>query len=249
MEIIKRKILVSDIVEGENLYFKIPINQSFDDIGILSDMPYSENSGISSIKFGTDTNIYELRQYELTSDWFVQSGVIISATDSKIERVRGYNSVNPFVESFDIRKKSYINYLSEVINGVDRITKINGDEVIYTVDAKKDSNIGTSNQTSGILYTDNPVDGVKLPSELDRSTTTTKIQFFGEGWNETNMSLDPQIKEEYLFGIINSPEVKTDVFIDRSTFSVIDNHLRLSEVESLDHLVRYGNGFYNINKD
>ena len=77
----------------------------------------------------------------------------------------------------------------------------------------------------------------------------TKSQFQSEGWNGTNTSLDPEVREEYLFGIINTPEVQSDVFIDRGAVSVLDTHLRLSEIESLDHLVRYGNGYYKINRD
>jgi F0F1-type ATP synthase membrane subunit a len=51
-----------------------------------------------------------------------------------------------------------------------------------------------------------------------------------------------------LFGIISRPEVESDVFIDRGTISVMDYHLKLSEIKNLGQLTRYGNGFYKINK-
>ena len=62
------------------------------------------------------------------------------------------------------------------------------------------------------------------------------------------MSLSAITKEEYLFGIISQPEVRSDVFIDRTITSITDLHLRLSEIRNLDSLIRYGNGFYNITK-
>jgi hypothetical protein len=55
-------------------------------------------------------------------------------------------------------------------------------------------------------------------------------------------------KEEYLFGIISPPEVQSDVFIDRGATSVLDMHLRLSEIGNISELTRYGNGFYKLNK-
>jgi hypothetical protein len=55
--------------------------------------------------------------------------------------------------------------------------------------------------------------------------------------------LSASIKEEYLFGIISPPEVENQVFIDRGVVSIMDMHLRLSEIKDLGQLSRYGNGF------
>ena len=64
----------------------------------------------------------------------------------------------------------------------------------------------------------------------------------------SNSSLSAITKEEYLFGIIFPPEVKSEVFIERGITSVMDKHLRLSEIKNLNELSRYGNGFYKLNK-
>jgi hypothetical protein len=243
MEIIKKRILFNDIEKDGNIYLKIPLTQSVDGLGLLTDMPYGPNTIFGIL------NRYEFLNDYITSIWYKNSGKIISASDSKLERVRSYDSDDPFIEHFNIRNSNYINYSGDSIAGVDRVISVNDDEIKYTIDAKIDANLGTSGQTTGILYTDNPIDGVRITDELDNSITTTKVEYIGEGWNETNVSVDPQVQEEYLIGIISPPEVESDVFIDRTTFSVLDNHLRLSEVETLDHLTRYGNGFYNINRD
>lgn len=49
-------------------------------------------------------------------------------------------------------------------------------------------------------------------------------------------------------GIINKPEIKNDVFIDRGVITPMEPHLRLSEVETLEHLINYGNGYFNVVK-
>lgn len=230
MEVIRRKILFNEL--DDNLYIKIPLYQNIDNMGLRTDMPF-------------DSNIIT----ELVSDYFKEGGIIISASDSKLTQLKTYDEDDEYKIDFNIKRENYVNYKGESIIGVDRVTKIDGDIITYVFDTVRDSNIGTTGQTTGILYQDNPLDGVLLPEELDGETTNTMVQYKSEGWNETNTSIEPQIQEEYLLGVINEPEVESDVFIDRSTFSVLDKHLRLSEIESLDHLTRYGNGFYNINRD
>ena len=63
----------------------------------------------------------------------------------------------------------------------------------------------------------------------------------------TQMIYDMNL-QEYLFGVIFQPEVKSEVFIERGITSVMDKHLRLSEIKDLNELSRYGNGLYTLNK-
>jgi len=243
MEVIKRKISANI---GDNIYLKIPLTQKIEDLGLMTDFPFQDGVVINKSSGGLPLNFMN---DGVTSRFYVAGGIVNYGSDSKLEVVRTYDNDNQYIENFDTKKESYLNFQQEDINGVDRVVSINGEEIIYTTDAKRDSSIGSQNQITGIQYTDNPEDGVPIPNELDNNVTTTKVHYRAEGWNETNVSTDPQIQEEYLLGIISQPEVESDVFIDRTTFSVLDKHLRLSEVESLEHLTRYGNGFYNINRD
>jgi hypothetical protein len=68
----------------------------------------------------------------------------------------------------------------------------------------------------------------------------------GEGWNATNTELFAYIRREYLLGIVSEPEIQSDVFIDRGQVTVLENHLRLSEIRSLDALLAHGNGYYKF---
>ena len=107
---------------------------------------------------------------------------------------------------------------------------------MFTVD-KNDPNIGTINQQTGLLF-----------SDYTGTTNFTTFSYISEGWNMTNTSLSALTKEEYLFGIISRPEVKSDVFIDRGIVSIFDKHLKMSEITNLGQLTRYDNGYYNIIK-
>jgi len=229
MEIIK-KIINRREFSGNDIHFKVNILQTMDNLGILSDISHE-----------SDTN-FDINAY------IKSGGQIIGATNSRLSELKSYDALEPYKVSFDMKKKGYKDFKGDDIIGVDRVVSIDGDEVKYVFNAVNNIKLGTLEQSTGILYTDNPISGVIIPNELTSTDSNTEVQFMSEGWNETNISISPQIQEEYLLGIINTPEVKTDVFIDRGVTSVLDNHLRLSEIETLDHLTRYGNGFYKINR-
>lgn len=267
---------------ASTINIKIPLYQTMDDMGMYTDISFiseTENESesvdysilinkltTSGITFPFMTGATSTEQTptgftknirldgSTVDDWFKSGGKVTGKTDSKVEIVRSYDKNNPFITSFDVEVESYINYVGSLIDGRTRVTFL-GDSTGYTVDANLDSDIGTPNQSTGILYRDNPINrevvndlhgiGLKIKTEV---IGDTEFSFSSEGWNQTNSSLSALTKEEYLLGITSPPEVQSDVFIDRGSTTVFDRHLRLSEIEGLDHLDRYGNGFYNITK-
>jgi hypothetical protein len=248
MKIIRKQISKLDFIGGDRLHFKVLLEQSIDNVGLGTDMPYGSNQ-LFRYNNGNNIEIEFQNDYDSIGDYYKSAGIIRTATDSKLSFVKSYDASEPYKENFDIRKEGYNNYIGNFINGVDRVTNINGDEITYTVGASKDINIGTSGQTTGILFIDYPNDGLELTDDVNPQETITKAQYFGEGWNQTNISIDPIVQYEYLLGVISPPEVESDVFIERTSISVLERHLRLSEIESLDHLVRYGNGYYNMKRN
>lgn len=200
-------------------------------------------------------------------DYWAYASKITGETNSKITLVTSYDKNNKYIAGFDVDKEVYTNYIGNTVNGVSRVTNLGqfanptgGTPFTYAIDAENDVNIGTSNQSTGILYKE--LTGVTrtilgyTPLPFNPQSTPTKnkakkfvtFEYTGEGWNMTNTSLSALTKEEYLFGITQPPEVQSDVFIDRGATTVFEKHLRLSEVESLEHLERYNNGFYRLVK-
>jgi hypothetical protein len=173
---------------------------------------------------------------------------ITGVTDSKIEDLRSYNQLARYRIGFDMEKETYINYENIIVNGVSRVIS-NSDPKVYVFDTINDLNMGTTNQIYGLQYKDYSANTINSTvNGINTITQLSNFRYIGEGQNETNVSLSALTKEEYLFGIISPPEVKNDVFIDRGVTSVMDLHLRLSEIKNLGQLSRYGNGFYNLTK-
>lgn len=173
---------------------------------------------------------------------------ITGYTDSKLEDLRSYDAKAPFKIGFDIERADYYNYVNTLVQGVSRIYSM-GEPKIYVFDTPTGTTLGTPNQVNGLQYIE--YTGQTRQVILNGITSTipvTQFNYVCEGINMSNSSLSAITKEEYLFGIIFPPEVKSEVFIERGITSVMDKHLRLSEVKDLNELARYGNGLYKLNK-
>ena len=248
-------------------YINILITQNIDDMGMFTDMEYIVKdktitqpdytiledklidlglkfpfmTGATNPSFttvNTPQNLWNVLRYPSNTEnnYYNFVDIVITATtDSRIEDVRSYSAINPFRTNFDVNAETYENYEGLIVNGVDRIQSM-GEPKIYVLDTPNDFNLGTNNQISGLQF-----------KEYSGNTKTT-LRYIGEGFNKTNISLSAITKEEYLFGIISPPEVENDVFIDRGITTVMDMHLRLSEIKNLKGLESYGNGYYKLNK-
>jgi hypothetical protein len=58
----------------------------------------------------------------------------------------------------------------------------------------------------------------------------------------------PIIKDPKLMGVVNPPEIQSEIFIERGKNSAFEGLQRLGEVDNLGDLTRYGFGFFKINE-
>lgn len=91
-------------------------------------------------------------------------------------------------------------------------------------------------------------------STYNYSSTVNKAYFIlpvtkfinGDNFNDNGWVSFPLCKEEYKIGSSSLENVQSDIYINRGTAKSFDNHLRLMEVNSLESLEQYGNGFFKI---
>lgn len=243
MEIIRRKFLQEEFisrasdstygsVNKEFMYLNVFLTQDMNNMGIFTDQSF-----IESIVVDDDKQLIfnDLRPNLHKKKWFKVGSKITADTDSKLINLKGYKETNRYKKDFDSKKETYVNFQNFLVEGVSRITEKTNTGTTYVFDAPNDGFIGTPNQTEGLLYQDT----------LESGTTVT---FQTQGINNTNSSLSALTKEGYLMGIISKPEIQNDVFINRAQVSPMEPHLRLSEIETLEHLMNYGNGYFNVVK-
>ena len=196
------------------------------------------------------------------SEYFKRGASISGLTSDRLEIVQSYDTSIPYKLNFDMEKGSYLNYENTTVDGVSRVIGITNNLIAipttnlniinYVLDASlSDTLLGTPNQIHGIFlktHSESPrvvqaADGtiIRIPK--------TEIFYRSQGFNITNGLLTPIFKEEYLFGITNTPEIQNDVFIDRGRNTILQRHLQMGDITNNAELVNYGNGFYKIIKN
>lgn len=185
--------------------------------------------------------------------WYQFAGFVTGFTNDKLNVVRSYNNQDPYIPYLVFNAETYDNYLgNQVTSGVTMVVT-EGEPTTYVMDAAANSPanlavIGTVGQTTGLKYDSYSADTYEI-IKLDGTAEAkprTDVRYVGEGWNETNVDLSAMTKTEYLLGIVYPPEVQSDVFIDRGSTTVMEDHLRLGEIKGLNALLDYGNGYYKV---
>jgi len=97
----------------------------------------------------------------------------------------------------------------------------------------------------GINYTGYTILGVDY---YDYPNGTTIFVMNSSGFTQEMLTEGPITKEEVLFGVVNSPEIQSQIFIDRGKNSAFEGLQRLGEVDNMGDLVRYGYGFFKLNE-
>ena len=172
-----------------------------------------------------------------TLDMYVSPSYTITyITESRLEDLRPYGYDNEFTEGLLIDQRNFTNYTNQTKIGGDMIIDIdtnNGNNVYsYVLDA----DVNQSGQYMGLG------DGFFMKDYIDVTTITYKTQ----GNNLTNSSLLPIFKEEYFLGLTDVLETKSDIFINRGNISSFESMFKLADINNINQLSLYGNGYFNI---
>ena len=68
------------------------------------------------------------------------------------------------------------------------------------------------------------------------------------GFTQEMLVAEPITKEEVLFGVVSSPEIQSQIFIDRGKNTAFEGLQRLGEIDNMGDLIPYGYGFFKINE-
>jgi hypothetical protein len=164
--------------------------------------------------------------------------MISGLTNSKLSQISGYNLKNPF--------RVGVNGVSNIIDVVGdndeivRTIKYNIDGILYETTFIIDNNDSTENNTSVIIKNKQ-----NYSVENNENTTTT---IFKTNLSGVDFIEKPSIKEENKFNQIFQPEIKADIFIERTNTNVFERHSRLEDIKTIGQLENYKNRFFNIIK-
>jgi len=93
------------------------------------------------------------------------------------------------------------------------------------------------------LFTGYTIEGIDY---YDFSDGTTMFYMNSSGFTTDNLVAQPITKQDVLMGVVDQPQIQTDVYIERGKSSGYERLQRLGEVDNLGDLENYGYGFFNI---
>jgi hypothetical protein len=95
----------------------------------------------------------------------------------------------------------------------------------------------------GVGYTGYTIQGVKY---YDYSEGVTMYIQNYSGLTSADIDNTIVTKDEFLLGIVDQPQIQTDIFVERGKVSPYENVLRIGEVYNLVDLENYGYGFFTF---
>ena len=108
-------------------------------------------------------------------------------------------------------------------------------------------NTGAIGIYSGIsldgLYTAYTINDIDY---YDYSDGTTLFAVYSSGLTSDMVVCQPIVKNELLLGIIDEPEVQSNIFIERGKNSALERIERLGEIDNIGDLEKYGYKFFGI---
>ena len=142
--------------------------------------------------------------------------MISGFTSHKLDVVTTYSKTNPFQV------------------GVNGVTSIEYDPL--TTDIKR------------INYTIGEIDYTTLyqPKISDKLGATSHPTTFRTNLSGYDFDSYFSVKEEAKMGVVFPPKISNELFIERMDIAVFERHSRMSEIKTLEGLIDYRNGYYNI---
>lgn len=97
----------------------------------------------------------------------------------------------------------------------------------------------------GDLVTGYTIDGLYY---IDYSDGYTHITGSTASYYQDEIYQGMITRDEHLIGFLDTPQISSDIFVERGKQGVMEKNLRLGEIESTGELDIYGSGFFKIRK-
>lgn len=99
--------------------------------------------------------------------------------------------------------------------------------------------------TEGYLVTGYTIDGLDY---MDYDSGYTHITGNTTSYYQDEIYQGMITRNEHLIGFLDTPQISSDIFVDRGSQGVMERNLRLGEIDSTGELDIYGSGFFKVRK-
>jgi hypothetical protein len=180
--------------------------------------------------------------------------MVTGTTQHRLDLVRSYDPTQPYiVGTYGPNSERSVNNVTYDGNGKVESVNYTIDGITYntilttnltkTVNGKK---VRSINQPISSTRSYNPSNGTSVNDEV--YPTTFSYTPDPTPFKEDNEEKYFVFKDDVKMGVVFTPKVSEEVFIERQKIPVFESQARLSDITSLEGLENYNNGFYNIVK-
>jgi hypothetical protein len=176
--------------------------------------------------------------------------MITGLTSSKLSQVATYNLNNPYqvgvngvtdVIEETLKSGEKLLIVKYGINGIDYETRF--------ILKEKDSFGQFKKIDVDVTNPNNPnIPKIRYPKKPTLTTSPNKLTKFKSYLSGFDFEDYPAIKEENKLGQVFPPEIKDEIFIERTSSNIYERHSRLEDINNIEQLERYKNGFFNVVK-
>lgn len=103
----------------------------------------------------------------------------------------------------------------------------------------------TTGTTDGTIWSGYTIDGLYYRDFPDNYTMITGTT---TGFTREEVFNNMITRNEHFLGFIDDPTIYSDIFVERGRQGVMENNLRLGEIDNMSELDVYGNGYFNVKK-
>lgn len=90
------------------------------------------------------------------------------------------------------------------------------------------------------------VDNISYKTITSTGSTATTFSYVSIQGNPILFDNKPILKLETKLNQVENPTIDPDVFIVRQSLPVLEDNYRLSDIQNVDQLTKYGSGYFNI---
>jgi hypothetical protein len=225
-------------IDRSFIYFPIYFTQTIENIGLFTNEEFIAaddliNSEPDYFTRKTGLNV----EYYYTFDEYLVTG----STESQIEVVQLYSQNNPYVAGLNVSDTPSLDFTG--------VLSVTTDSVIYVIGGQLD-NSGNYIPNTGIIYETFLYDKLiqnPLTGEYSEIPYTT-FKYYTKGIRDYNTVLMALIHEEKYLNVINEALIDNDLLFDRGVVNVNERHLRMSEIDTVEQLIRYNQNYFNVKK-
>jgi hypothetical protein len=186
-------------------------------------------------------------------------GTVTGTTQDKLHLVKTYDPTQPYIVG-----RNGVTAVYTDVDGIDNVT--------YVIDGIK-YNTKLIKELGDTLNKPINISAINMNSRISSSKSFVPTKDVGNSGRESQLGPSTPLdivypttfeyttqpyagstsyfvfKDEVKMGVVFTPKVEEDVFIERQSMSVFEPQTRLGEIISLEGLEEYNNGYYNITKN